>query len=238
MSTHHDPSVRVPTRVPTRVSAPVPIGVLAVALTAADTPVRLRAALELGTAADPHTARALVERCAVEPDFYVRDMLTWALCRLPARITVPLLLAELGAEGTQARSQALHTLSKIGDRSAWPGVARMLHDPHDEITRSAWRAAVVLVPDGQEPRLAAELAGELGRGDREVRLSLSRALAALDEAAVPALEAAAAHPDPQVRAHAAATERIRVDPDSSFDLAVETAHRIAVTDPDGSREVT
>lgn len=38
--------------------------------------VRLRAALGVGTAPDPRFVGKLVERCAVEPEFYVRDMLT------------------------------------------------------------------------------------------------------------------------------------------------------------------
>ncbi|MEU5842807.1 HEAT repeat domain-containing protein [Rhodococcus sp. NPDC047139] len=205
------------------------------ALAAPDSTVRLRAALEIGTAADPGFARTLVDRCALEPDFFVRDMLTWSLCRLPAQLTVPLLLAELDSGNRQARSQALHTLSKIGDPRAWPAVSGMVHDQHDEVARSAWRAAVALVPAGSERRLAAALGAELGRGDHDLQLSLARALAALDDAAVPVLEAALADPDPRVRAHARATERIRVDPDSAFALSLETATRVAVTGTDGKR---
>src|SRR5919197_4357014 len=122
--------------------------------------MRLRAALLAGTHADPGLADALVARCAIEPDFFVRDMLTWALTRLPQEITVPRLLAELGSERAQARSQALHTLSKIGDRTVWPAITRsLLHDADDEVARSAWRAAVALVPAGEREELAAELAG-------------------------------------------------------------------------------
>lgn len=141
--------------------------------------VRLRAALEVGTAADPRCADALVARCAVEPEFFVRDMLTWALVRQPAAVTVPKLVAELDSECAQARSQALHTLSKIGDRRAWPALTRaLLTDADDAVARSAWRAAVVLVPDGGGGGLAAVLATQLGRGGRETRLSLSRAFVA------------------------------------------------------------
>ncbi len=148
---------------------------------------RLRTALAVGTDADPNFAEALVARCGVEPDFFVRDMLTWALCRLPAEVTVPLLIDELGSDITQARSQALHTLSKIGDTRAWPAVRTLLHDRHDDVARSAWRAAVAVVPPGAEPDLAADLATELGRGDRDRDLSLSRALVALGDDVLPAL---------------------------------------------------
>ncbi|KOX26265.1 MULTISPECIES: HEAT repeat domain-containing protein [unclassified Streptomyces] len=194
--------------------------------------VRLRAALAVGTAADrksadPESVDKLVERCGVEPDFSVREMLTWALTRHPASATVPKLLPEVRSGRARARSQALHTLSKIGDRRAWPVITpALLSDPDDEVARSAWRAAVVLVPEGEERELAVTLAAQLGRGGRETRLSLSRALIALGGAALPALAAAATDPGPHVRAHAIATERLWRDPDAGFELAVEEAKRV------------
>ncbi len=199
------------------------------ALTAADPSVRLRAALSAGTDSDPRLTETLVARCAVEPDFFVRDMLTWALCRMPADVTVPRLIDELGSGSAQARSQALHTLSKIGDPRAWPSVSAQLHDEDDEVVRSAWRAAVVLVPLGQEAVLAAELVPELGRGDRDRQLSLSRAFAGLGEDVLPALDTVASHPDPLVRAHMEATKQLVHDPESSFTLSVELAKRVAIT---------
>ncbi|GAT70441.1 HEAT repeat domain-containing protein [Planomonospora sp. ID91781] len=192
-----------------------------------DPSLRLRAAMAAGTAPDPRFVGELVERCAVEPEFHVRDMLTWALTRHPASVTVPALLGELRSERAQARSQALHTLSKIGDRRAWPAITpALLTDADDEVARSAWRAAVVLVPEGEEPGLAGVLATQLGRGGRETRLSLSRALIALGEAVTPVLHAAMTDPDPRVRRHAAATERLLRDPDAGFEFAIEEAKRV------------
>ncbi|NBE50892.1 HEAT repeat domain-containing protein [Streptomyces boluensis] len=189
--------------------------------------VRLRAALAVGSAPDPVFVDPLVERCAVEPDFYVRDLLTWALTRHPAALTLPLLLDEIRSERTQARSQALHTLSKIGDRQAWPAITRaLLTDAEDEVARSAWRAAVVLVPEGAEPGLAAVLATQLGRGERETQLSLSRALVALGDVITPALHGATTAPEPRVRAHAIATQRLLSDPDTGFESAIEEAKRV------------
>ncbi|WP_219471723.1 HEAT repeat domain-containing protein [Nonomuraea rhizosphaerae] len=192
-----------------------------------DSSVRLRAAMAVGTAPDPRLIGKLVERCAIEPAFHVRDMLTWALTRHPASMTVPELLGQLRSGRAQARSQALHTLSKIGDRGAWPAITpELLSDADDEVARSAWRTAVVLVPEGEEAELAAALSTQLGRGGRETRLSLSRALAALGEVAAPTLSAAMTDPDPRVRAHAAATERLLHDPDAGFELAIEEAKRV------------
>jgi HEAT repeat protein len=203
------------------------------ALAAANSSTRLKAALAIGTNPEPGFADVLVARSAIEPDFFVRDMLTWALTRLPSQITVPKLLAELHSPRAQARSQALHTLSKIGDSNAWPAIPRsLLRDADDEVARSAWRAAVVLVPDGEKASLAEELATQLGRGDREVRLSLSRALVALGDVAEPVLRTAMRRYDPAVRAHASATERLLRDPDAAFDLAVDAARRVVALGPD------
>ncbi|WP_433258020.1 HEAT repeat domain-containing protein [Streptosporangium sp. CA-135522] len=189
--------------------------------------VRLRAALAVGTTPDPRFIDKLIERCAIEPEFHVRDMLTWALTRHSASMTVPELLNEVRSERAQARSQALHTLSKIGDRQAWPAITRaLLSDADDEVARSAWRAAVVLVPEGEEPELAAVLSTQLGRGEREMQLSLSRALIALGEVILPTLRAAMTDLDPRVRAHAVATERLLRDPDAGFEFAIEEAKRV------------
>ncbi|GGQ82291.1 hypothetical protein GCM10010166_60510 [Couchioplanes caeruleus subsp. azureus] len=207
------------------------------ALRAGASSTRLQAALAVGTHPDPGIVDVLVERCAVEPDFFVRDMLTWALTRLPQDVTLPRLRAELRSERTQARIQALHSLSKLGNKDAYPWIVRsLLRDLDDEVARTAWRAAVVLVPQGQERALAGDLAAQLGRGDRNVQLSLSRALVGLGEAAVPALEAGMASADPEVQAHARATVLLLRDPDAGFDVAVEEAKRVVALGVDWVRE--
>ena len=84
----------------------------------------------------------------------------------------------------------------------------------------------MLVPGGEEHGLAVGLAAQLGRGERETRLSLSRALIALGEVMVPTLDTAATAPDPRVRAHAIATQRLWRDPGAGFAYAVEEAKRV------------
>ncbi|SEE93749.1 HEAT repeat domain-containing protein [Jiangella alba] len=195
--------------------------------------VRLRAALAAGSRPDADQVGTLVERCGVEADFYVRDMLTWALTRHPASVTVPRLVEELGSDVAQGRSQALHTLSKIGDGRAWRAITRsLLSDTDEEVARSAWRAAVVLVPDGERGALAARLATQLGRGGRDLQLSLSRALIALGDAAPPVLAAASRNTAPEVRAHAIATERLWHDPDTGFEAAIDEAKRVVALGPE------
>src|SRR5690242_20508525 len=189
--------------------------------------VRLKAAMAVGTTPDPRFVDKLIERCAIEPEFFVREILTWALTRHASSTTVPKLIDELRSERAQARSQALHTLSKIGDRQGWPAITRaLLTDADDEVARSAWRAAVVLVPDDEGAELAEVLTTQLGRGERETQLSLSRALIALGEVIMPTLRAAMTDLDPRVRRHAIATERLWHDPEAGFEFAIEEAKRV------------
>ncbi len=199
-----------------------------------DSSVRLRAALAAGSDPDPGFVEPLVERCGVESVFHVRDMLTWALTRHPETVTVPRVVAELRSPNARARSQALHTLSKIGDRSVWPAIPRsLLTEPDDEVARTAWRTAVLLAPEGEAAELAEVLVSQLGRGGRETQVSLSRALIELGEPAVPPVRMAADHEDPRVRGHALATEQLRRDPDAGFAYAVEEAKRVVSLGPDG-----
>jgi HEAT repeat protein len=204
------------------------------ALVASASSTRLKAALAIGTKPDPGLLEVLVARCGVEPDFYVRDMLTWALTRLPPDLTVPRLLAELDSDVSQSRSQALHTLSKIGDVRAWPAMtSALLHDRDDEVARAAWRAAVAVVPEGEGRDLAEALASQLSRGRREVQLSLSRALVALGEIVEPVLKRAKESDAPAVAAHAAATERLLQDPDAAFELDIKEAKRVFALGTEG-----
>lgn len=199
-------------------------------LEASDVSVRLTAALRAGSSPAAGHIELLVERCAVEPDFYVRDMLTWALVAHDTTTVVDLLLAELDSEVHQARSQALHTLSKIGRPDTWSAITTaLLQDEDDEVARAAWRTAAGLVPPGGEAALAETLATQFNRGGRDVQLSLSRAFVDLGDDAAAAVERAAAGPDRGQRVHAIATQRLMDDPDASFDGILADARREAVT---------
>lgn len=200
---------------------------LRTALTAATPSARLQAALTAGMSPAPEYVEVLVEQCRVEPDFYVRDMMTWALTRHDPDSIVDRLLIELTSESPQARSQALHTLSKIRDRRAWAAITvDLLRDEHDEVARTAWRTAAGLVPEGGEADLAETLSTQFDRGDRETQLSLSRVLVGLGPAAASVVERAKADPDDGVRAHAIATEHLMRNPDGEFETAIAEARRI------------
>lgn len=200
---------------------------LRAALAAVDPSTRLQAALTAGSRPDPAFIAPLLARCASEPDFYVRDMLTWALIQHDHAGVLTQLLPELEAPTAQARSQALHTLSKIGDPRTWSAIRpHHLRDADDDVARAAWRAAAGLVPATDAAALAEELARQFGRGDRDVQLSLSRAFSVLGAAAEGAVERAQQSQDAAVRVHAAATERIMQDPEEGFDAALHEARRV------------
>lgn len=188
---------------------------LRIALQSPSSSERLQTALTAGTRPDPSHVDVLVRRCSIEPDFFVRDMLTWALTRHPSSQTVPRLIYEVGADEPQARSQALHTLSKIGDPRGWRAISsELLRDPDDDVARAAWRTAAGLVPPGEEGELAEALCSQLGRGTYDTRRSLSRSIAVLGDAAVGAVDARRDHGRREVRIHAAVTAALLLDPEA------------------------
>ena len=200
---------------------------LSAALTAESASTRLQAAMTAGT--HPRTAYVpvLIAQCRTEPDFSVRETLTWALTRHDRQVTVELLLPELGSTTAQARSQALHSLSKIGDPRAWPAITTaLLTDDDTEVARAAWRTAAGLAPDDEKGRLAEVLSTQFARGDRDLQRSLSRAFAVLGAPATAAVEKAATYPAPEVRIPAIATAHVMENPDDGFDAAVAEAQRI------------
>ena len=197
------------------------------ALRGPDASARLQAALTAGTSPHPAYVEVLVERCRDEPDFFVRDMLTWALTRQERDLTVTRLLPELSSPSARARSQALHTMSKIGDQRTWPALRDdLLTDVDVEVARAAWRTAAGLVPSGEEPDLARKLVTQLGRGDADTQRSLSRAFAVLGDVVEPIVAAEVENADPAVGAHAAATLAIMADPETGFESAITEAKRV------------
>ncbi len=197
------------------------------ALEAESASARLQTAMAAGLRPNDVYIEPLVERFAVEPDFFVRDTITWALIQHDPSRTLERVLPELHSPFPQARSQALHTLSKVGDPRAWPAITpELLQDAEDEVARTAWRAAATLVPPEEAAALAEILSTQFSRGDRATQRSLSRALAMLGDAAVPVIERGKLHQNAAVRTHALATERLIKDPDAGFDVAIAAAQRI------------
>ncbi len=160
-------------------------------LASPDQSVRLKAALAAGTYPEVEFIEVLITQCAIESDFFVRDTLSWALMKHDVTMVVERLETELLSSNPQAKSQAIHTLSKIGDKANYHLITdEMLFDPDDFIASTAWRVASVLVPDDQKSNLVKKLITQLGRGDSDIQFGLTRFLCALGECIVePLIEA-------------------------------------------------
>ena len=165
--------------------------------------VRLSTALSAGTNPKPEFVVELINQCAVEPDFFVRDMLTWALLRQEQILVFENLQAQLISTIPQARSQALHTLTKLGHPETWPLITdTLLFDPEVEVRRAAWRLASQIVPEGQRNPLLEKFLKYLGSGNEEEKLSLSRAIAALGDIGIVRLEVLLHDSEPEIVSHA------------------------------------
>ena len=179
---------------------------------------RLRRALAMGTNPQSGDLPMLIEQLGSEPDFFVRDMLTWSLTRHPQAQVYPLLVRAL--DNPRARAQALHTLSKLGHPDTWAVITpALLHDDDAAVRTTAWRVAVASVPEAEVDDLIAELIGELGRGEVETQRSLSRALASFGPLARDRVQHVAHHAQ-----HALA---LIDDPDGEDHTHLEFARKVA-----------
>jgi HEAT repeat protein len=168
-----------------------------------DQSVRLKAALAAGTYPNLDHIEVLIRQCASETDFFVRDTLSWALMRQDRPTVVQSLIPELKSANPQSRSQALHTLSKIGDQNNYSLITtELLLDADDFVASTAWRSASVLVPDADKPALVEVLISQLGRGDSDTQFGLTRFLCAIGEPIVAPLMHAAQSADETVRTQA------------------------------------
>ena len=171
-----------------------------------DQSVRLKAALAAGTYPESGYIQVLIQQCAIEPDFFVRDTLSWALMRHDRETVVESLIPELQSPIPQARSQALHTLSKIGDKANYSLITNEhFFDEDDFVASTAWRVASVLVPEDQKSELVKILLTQLGRGDGDTQFGLTRFLCTIGEPIVNPLEDAAKSENENVRVHAEIT---------------------------------
>jgi HEAT repeat protein len=179
------------------------VATLKALLESPDKSVRLQAALAAGTYPEDGYIEVLVTQCAHETDFFVRDTLSWALMRQDRKSVVQRLIPELKSVNPQSRSQALHTLSKIGDKENYELITRdLLLDSDDFVASTAWRSASVLVPDKDKQELVELLISQLGRGDGDIQFGLTRFLCSLGQQIVAPLTQATKSTNDVVRTHA------------------------------------
>lgn len=168
-----------------------------------DKDVRQQAAVALGQVPHAELADELAELLWSEPDFFVRETLTWVLVRTPqesAAAAVSALTSSRSPDST--RLQALHLLSKIADPiavDAASAVAGLLdHENPLVADKARWTLARIGGPEAV-PALVAQL----GEADAAARDSLTTALAQLGASAVGPLVGSLSAADPLVRSHAA-----------------------------------
>lgn len=166
-----------------------------------DPDVRIQAVLELAESPGDEVAAALVQAMGTEPEFAIRETLTWALGRMPEEAT-PYLHDALRSEHWLARMQALHVLSKWGRATDAEFVVELVADAHPLVAaRACWAAGQT-----RNPAVIPVLIGALGRGDEELRNTMSSAFSALGRAGVDALAVAVRSPGTVAsRVHAADT---------------------------------
>lgn len=154
---------------------------------------RLRAALAVGSDPQLELSEVLIARYAQEPDFFVREMLTWALIQNPSTQLLDQLAAQLCNPLPQARAQTLHILSKLASfapAEIWRVIGENeLHNPDVDVAMAAWRAAVAVAPQEQYPKLIHSLITQLDREDPTAHKALARAFLSLGQEATTALQA-------------------------------------------------
>jgi HEAT repeat protein len=129
--------------------------------------------------------------------------MSWALMRNERNKVVEKLKLELQSSNPQAKSQAIHTFSKIGDKDNYPLITdEMLFNENELVAATAWRASVALVPDEEKIDLIKKLISQLGRGDSDLQFALTRSLCNLGKLIVEPLKLAATSDSEEVRLHA------------------------------------
>jgi HEAT repeat protein len=207
-----------------------------------DKNTRANAAVELGKLGDASMADLLVDALAVEPDFFVREYLTWSIVRI-ADASTPLLLRMLHDTRPQARHGAAHTLGKIADPRATAALIATLRDDDRSVVSKAAFALGAIGAAEAVPAIVNLLGGE----DPELQSTLVSVLERFGAHALPALVAALAHADARVRAHAAEVLGVIADPacvpaledalaDEAGDVRFAAVHALANIGSDAATE--
>lgn len=192
----------------------------------ADKDVRQQTALGLGHRPDPERAADIARALWQEPDFFVRETLTWVLIQTPGP-AVEAAQRILGEADSVTRLQALHVLSKVADPTTVDTVTGYIDDPDPAVAEKA-RYALARIGD---PRVIPQLVDRLGDVDLATRDAMTRTLTEFGEDAVPALVIALQAPKPVVRAHAAEVLCFIGSP-ASMDALPALVERLTDEDPD------
>nr|WP_017593346.1 HEAT repeat domain-containing protein [Nocardiopsis potens] len=161
--------------------------------------MRIAAALAIGRRAEAGLAHALAEALWAEPDFFVRETMTWAVTRL-GEAALPAVVDAAGpGRPPGVRAQALHVLSKFADPETVDVLLGYITDPDPAVARkSRWALGRI-----GEPRAVPHLVALLGADGDEERNALTDVVSEFGSGAVPSLVGALGADDRKVRRHAA-----------------------------------
>ncbi len=147
-----------------------------------DHAARSRAVLALGQAGETGAVPTMVAAMAAEPDFAVREDMTWALARMADAALDPLIVL-LRDERSAARHQAAHVLGKMRDARAVDALIGALNDADATVVRKA----VFSLRQIGDARAIPALVALLGGDSLETQATVTDALEAFGPAALPAL---------------------------------------------------
>lgn len=168
-------------------------------LTDPDKNVRYEAAMAVGTRCETECADPLVNALWTEPDFFVRETMTWAVLRLEEDTRLAVLAAVATDQSPDVRTRALHVLSKFANPETVDAVLAHINDPDAVVARKArWALSRI-----REPRAVPHLVALLGEHEAEERNALTDDVAAFGSAAIEFLVEALASDVAAVRLHAA-----------------------------------
>jgi HEAT repeat protein len=165
--------------------------------------LRIRAALDLGTLADPAAVEDLVAVLCADPDFFVRETVIWSLVRFGEAAVTPL-ISRLRDPSACARMSAAHALGKIGNPRAVDPLIAVLTDSDLEVVA---RAAYALGQIG-DARAGPALVRVLGHDDRELESTLVGVLERFSRSVIEPLIGALAHENWRTREQAADVLRV------------------------------
>lgn len=159
-----------------------------------DKNVRIQAAIDLGTAGDDKALDALVSALATEPDFFVRESITWALVRIGAPV-VPQMIRLVEDGDPTVQLSAVHVLGKLGDSAAAPALIQALKGAPPEIRD---RIVFSLGQIG-DPEALPALVALIGKDRTESASTLTASIERFGEAAFDALVSRLEDADAEVR---------------------------------------
>lgn len=193
---------------------------------------RRMAALRLGALPDAVIAPILVDKITTEPDFGVREDLTWAIV-MHIDQARPAVEAMLASELPASRAIAAHVLSKVGDPRDFVRVAALVADPNPDVAVKAYRAAANTGGVQALPSLLARL----GDGDQAQRDMLTIVLVALGGPALLGVLARFDDASADVRHHAVEAAGRFGDTVALDVLAALALDRISARTGDDDRQV-